>query len=187
MPNLQGGKKYKSSKHSQESKAVLHVVEEGQQIGRVLKILGNKRMIVYCNDNEQRICKVRGALGKRTWIEKGDIVLISIRTDLAAGANGTTAKENISDERGDILEKYDSSILGKLKKEEGVNSKLFLNLETMDAGKIRADLENLDDDGEEDFFEHEGEEEEKEKHETKPKSKDHRLNLADEDIDIDNI
>jgi initiation factor 1A len=96
MPNLQGGKKYKSSKHSQESKAILHPVEEGQQIGRILKVLGNKRMIVYCNDNTQRICKIRGALGKRSWIEKGDIVLISIREDLAAGTTGTTSDSTIA-------------------------------------------------------------------------------------------
>jgi translation initiation factor 1A len=191
MPNMQGGKKYKSSKHSQESKAVLHLVEEGQQIGRVLKVLGNKRMIVYCNDNNQRICRIRGALGKRSWIEKGDIVLISVREDLAAGTTGAlaTAKEDVSDERGDILEKYDHSVLGKLKKEDGMNPKVFLNLEAMEAGKIRADLENINDDGQEDLFEHEGETDaEEEKHETKPKSKDHRFNLEkEEEIDIDNI
>jgi len=146
-------------------------------------------MIVYCNDNSQRICRIRGALGKRSWIEKGDIVLISVREDLAAGTTGTlaTAKEDVSGERGDILEKYDHSVLGKLKKEEGMNPKLFLNLEAMDSEKIRTDLENIDDDDHEDFFEHEGEVEE-EKHETKPKSKDHRFNLEkEEDIDIDNI
>ena len=188
---MQGGKKYKSSKHSQESKAVLHLVEEGQQIGRVLKVLGNKRMIVYCNDDNQRICRIRGALGKRSWIEKGDIVLISVREYLAAGTTGTlaTAKEDVSDERGDILEKYDYSVLGKLKKENGMNPKLFLNLEAMDSEKIRTDLENINDDDQEDFFEHEGEAEaEEEKHETKPKSKDHRLNIEkEEEIDIDNI
>ena len=173
MPNLQGGKKYKSSKHSQESKAILHPVEDGQQIGRILKVLGNKRMIVYCNDNTQRICRIRGALGKRSWIEKGDIVLISVRDNLASGIN-VVANADISNERGDILEKYDSSVLGKLKKEDGMNPKLFLSLETMEDGKIRAGLENLDDDGQEDFFEHEVEEEV-----DKPK--------IEEEIDIDNI
>ena len=130
-------------------------------------------MIVYCNDNTQRICKIRGALGKRSWIEKGDIVLISVRNDLASGMN-VVASADISNERGDILEKYDSSILGKLKKEDGMNPKLFLNLETMEDGKIRAGLENLDDDGQEDFFEHEVEEDV-----DKPKN--------EEEIDIDNI
>ena len=157
MPNLQGGKKYKSSKHSQETKAILHPVEEGQQIGRILKVLGNKRMIVYCNDNNQRICKIRGALGKRSWIEKGDIVLISLRDNLAAGVNGTSIKEDVSSERGDILEKYDPSVLGKLKKEDGINTKLFLNLENMEDGKIRAGLDTINDEGQEDFFEHEEE------------------------------
>lgn len=130
-------------------------------------------MIVYCNDNTQRICRIRGALGKRSWIEKGDIVLISVRDNLASGIN-VVANADISNERGDILEKYDSSVLGKLKKEDGMNPKLFLSLETMEDGKIRAGLENLDDDGQEDFFEHEVEEEV-----DKPK--------IEEEIDIDNI
>jgi len=178
MPNLQGGKKYKSSKHSQESKAVLHPVEDGQQIGRILKVLGNKRMIVYCNDNKQRICRIRGALGKRSWIEKGDIVLISLRDDLASGMN-VVASADVSNERGDILEKYDYSVLGKLKKEDGMNPKIFLSLENMEDGKIRAGLENLDEDGQEDFFEHAVEEDE-----DKPKTKDSNI---EEEIDIDNI
>jgi len=114
-------------------------------------------MIVYCNDNNQRICKIRGALGKRSWIEKGDIVLISLRDNLAAGVNGTSIKEDVSSERGDILEKYDPSVLGKLKKEDGINTKLFLNLENMEDGKIRAGLDTINDEGQEDFFEHEEE------------------------------
>ena len=184
MPNMQGGKKYKSSKNSAESKAVLYTIEEGQQIGRILKVLGNKRMVVYCNDEVQRICKIRGSLGKKVWIAKGDIVLISIREDLAAGTTGTTHKADVSDERGDILEKYDTSIIGKLKKEEGMNPKVFMTIETMDANEAQ-----------DDYFEGDDEacEEEKE-YETKPKNKDHRLNLVespvtdgDGDVDIDRI
>jgi translation initiation factor 1A len=178
MPNMQGGKKYKSSKNSTESKAVLYTIEEGQQIGRIVKVLGNKRMVVYCNDEVQRICKIRGSLGKKVWIAKGDIVLISIREDLAAGTTGTTHKVDVSDERGDILEKYDTSIIGKLKKEEGVNPKVFMTIEAMDAKE-----------GQEDYFDCDEEEND---YETKPKSKDHRINLVespvtDVDIDIDRI
>jgi len=122
-------------------------------------------MIVYCNDNTQRICKIRGALGKRSWIEKGDIVLISLRDNLAAGINGTSIKEDVSNERGDILEKYDPSVLGKLKKEDGINTKLFLNLENMEDGKIRAGLDTINNEGQDDFFEHEAEAEEETKEE----------------------
>ena len=195
MPNLQGGKKYKSSKHSQETKAVLHEVGEDQQVARVLKVLGNRRMLVYCNDNKQRICKIRGALGKRHWIGIGDIVLISMREELAAGTTGSgaLAKFEISGERGDILAKYDQTILGKLKKEDGMNPKLFLTLETMDvANNVKAEdiLNNLGEDGEDDIFDDGGDDEPEEGYQTKPKSKDHRnkvVSADDDDIDIANI
>jgi hypothetical protein len=42
-------------------------------------------------------------------------------------------------EKGDILAKYDSEHLGKLKKMPDINQKLFLQLETMD-GKILAEI-----------------------------------------------
>jgi hypothetical protein len=89
------------------------------------------------------------------------------------------ASADVSNERGDILEKYDYSVLGKLKKEDGMNPKIFLSLENMEDGKIRAGLENLDEDGQEDFFEHAVEEDE-----DKPKTKDSNI---EEEIDIDNI
>ena len=189
MPNLQGGKKYKSSKHSQETTALMHEIASDQQIGRTMKVLGNRRMLVYCNDNTQRICKIRGALGKKSWINVGDIVLISVREELAAGSTGSIAlsKVDISGERGDILAKYDSKVISQLKKTEGINPKLFLTIESIDSTKA---LDNLDENGEEDFFsdEEKEKEEKEEKFETKPKSKDHRTNkTVEEDLDIDAI
>lgn len=170
----------------------MHEIGADQQVGRVIKALGNRRMLVFCNDNQQRICKIRGAIKKGNWISNGDIVLLSVREEMGAGsAGGGSAKADISDERGDILEKYDHSILGKLKKEPGINPKLFVQLETMDvSGKAAKALENLNEDGEEDFFEDGGEDEEEEKHESKPKSKSHRKDIVkddDGDIDIDAI
>lgn len=188
MPNMQGGKGYKSSKNNQESKAVLHEIAEDQQVARVIKVLGNKRMLVFCNDNTQRICRLRGALGKKTWISVGDIVLISTRDDLAAGSTGSLAlkKVDISTERGDILAKYDPSVLSKLKKEYDINPKLFLTLETIE-NKHSSDIVN-DTDNNEDYFDSGSDIVENEVHETKPKSKDHRSNLVDEEvIDIDAI
>lgn len=186
MPNLQGGKKYKSSKHSQETTALMHEIAEDQQVGRVMKVLGNRRMLVYCNDNMQRICKIRGALGKKSWINVGDVVLISVREELAAGSTGSLAlsKVDINGERGDILAKYDSKVISQLKKTEGINLRLFLNIESVDSTKA---LDNLNENGEEDFFS-DNEEDEDEKFETKPKSKEHRTNRTEEDdLDIDAI
>lgn len=114
MPNLQGGKKYKSSKHRDQKVEMHEVIEaDGQMLARVLRALGNLRMLLYCNDGKERICKIRNAIKKSTRILVGDIVLISLR-------EGT-------EEKGDILAKYDPSLMSKLKKLPGVNMNLFLD------------------------------------------------------------
>jgi translation initiation factor 1A len=119
MPNLQGGKKYKSTKHSSQDKPDFHEIDEsqGQMLGRIVRNLGNRRMLVFCNDKEQRICRIRGALKKGSWISVGDIVLLGIR-DFGS---------SLSEEKGDILAKYDSSLIPKLKKEYSVVPELFLD------------------------------------------------------------
>lgn len=118
MPNKTGGKNYKKSKHGGAEAAVVYVDrQDGQQYGRVIRVLGNGNMLVYCNDGEQRICHIRGAIRKRVWINLGDVVLVSLR--------------DFGDEkdRGDILAKIDPKAYSKVKKEAGVNPVLFNNLE----------------------------------------------------------
>lgn len=135
MPNMQGGKKYKSSKHSAQTKAELHEINEadGQMIGRVLRGLGNRRMLVYCNDKIQRVARIRGSMKKGCWISTGDIVLLSIR-EFGSGSVAAAAASETSSEKADILAKYDASLFPKLKKEPGVNPDLFLTLDTLGSG-----------------------------------------------------
>lgn len=124
MPNTKGGKGYRSGKN-EDSKSVLHDIcyDQGQSIGRVLKHLGDRNVIIYCNDDKERIAHIRGGLTKKkAKIEIGDIVLYSNRGD-GIGSNGRDK------ERGDILEKYNQDILRDLKKIPFVNPKLFLQLE----------------------------------------------------------
>jgi initiation factor 1A len=125
MPkNLKGGKAYRSGNHA-EVKPVLHEIvwAEGQAPGRVLKHLGDRNVMLYCNDNIERIARIRGGLSKKKAnIEIGDIVLYSNRGE-GLGSVGTHK------ERGDILEKYDREIIHDLKKLPFVNPKLFLQLE----------------------------------------------------------
>jgi hypothetical protein len=68
----------------------------------------------------------------RVFVDIGDIVLISLR-DFELGAN----KES-EDLTGDILAKYPYECLTSLKKEEGVNPKLFLQLEVLDGARLAA-------------------------------------------------
>ena len=119
MPNKTGGKNYKKSKHGGEEDNIVFIErQDDQQYGRVVRVLGNGNMLVYCNDGEERICHIRGAIRKRVWINLGDIVLISLR-DLG----------DKDADRGDILAKYDTKLYSKLRKQPGVNPVLFNNLE----------------------------------------------------------
>jgi translation initiation factor 1A len=120
--NLIGGKNYKKTKHASE-KPAYQVKEDDQLWGRIYRILGGKNTLVYCNDNEIRLCHIRGSIRKDNWISVGDIVLISIR-DL------NDLKDKDKYEKGDIIYKYDRDYHSKLRKEPTINPKLFLNLET---------------------------------------------------------
>jgi translation initiation factor 1A len=97
MPNLTGGKNYKKTKHSSEKPKYVEKSDD-QLFGRVLQILGNRNTLVFCNDNEIRLCHIRGSIRKDMWINIGDIVLISIRE-----LNDKSEKY----QKGDILHKYE--------------------------------------------------------------------------------
>ena len=62
-------------------------------LGVVKKNLGSTRMFVKCEDGEQRLCRVRGKMKKRSWVREGDIVLVS-------------PWDFNSDEKGDIIFRY---------------------------------------------------------------------------------
>jgi initiation factor 1A len=104
--------------------------EDGQHYGRVIRNLGHMNLLVYCNDNKQRICKIRGAIRNRVWMKVGDIVLVSYR-EFEIGASTSSGEE-----KGDVLHKYDSTDYGKLRKDTFINMALFTNIETQDLTKI---------------------------------------------------
>lgn len=125
MPNLKGGKKYKSSKHA-DTGAEFHEISEGQSLARVLKHLGDRNVLIYCDDCRERIGHIRGGLTKKKgFIEVGDIVLISLRNE---ELENSKAKK----EKADILAKYDRSHHKILKQIENVNPHLFTQLEAID-------------------------------------------------------
>jgi initiation factor 1A len=86
--NLRGGKAFKKGKKGggqddgEGGRNKFAGLEEDQQYGRVLRALGDRRMLCFCNDGVDRICKIRGKLcrgpGKQR-IEVGDIVILSFR------------------------------------------------------------------------------------------------------------
>ena len=95
-------------------------------------------MLVYSNDNKIRLCHICGAMKKFNWLAVGDIVLISLRDFEKKPEPGSKEYE-----KGDIVAKYDSEHLGKLKKLPDINQKLFMQLETVD-GKILAEIGSME-------------------------------------------
>jgi translation initiation factor 1A len=128
-PNKKGGKNYKKGKHA-EPEAILHDCLDGQMYGRIIKLLGGCNAIVYCNDNRERLCHIRGTMRKKVWLATGDIVLISLR-DL----NSSAATSSI--DRGDICAKYEKEIHKKLKeKDRTINPLLFTSIETAESTQM---------------------------------------------------
>jgi translation initiation factor 1A len=135
MPNLTGGKNYKKSKQTGSISRPFLERAEDQLYARILRNLGGRNMLVYCNDNKVRLCHICGAMKKFNWLNAGDLVLISLRGFEKKVEDSSKDKY----EKGDILAKYDQEHYSRLKKMPDVNQRLFMQLETMD-GKILAEI-----------------------------------------------
>jgi len=148
MPiNTQGGKGAKKGKNSNDDDVLMIECKEndGQMFGRVVKVEGDRRFRIFCNDSKERICKLAGRIRRGDRVEKGGLVLISIR-----------ALSPVT-EVGDIIANVDPRLYGKMKKLDGINPLLFVNLENEDKSTIQGRVERLEEEGEadEDIFERE--------------------------------
>lgn len=152
MSTNRGGKiAKKMARKSELIKPELPERQFDQFWGRVIRNLGNSQVMVYRNDAEEVICSLPGRLKrKRIRITIGDIVLISMREGLSLTNSGK--------EMGDVLDKVDPTLYGKLKKEGTFNQRLLNNLESLmtSGGGAGAPAEIEEDD----FFIRDGEEDE---------------------------
>ena len=102
-----GGKKAKKAKNHNPAltggKRTILWAEQDQIYGRVDKILGDMRCSVLCHDGQTRVCKIRGKMRKRVWINMGDIVLVCLR--------------DFQDGKADIIHKYTPSEAVMLKEQ----------------------------------------------------------------------
>ncbi len=146
MPNQHGGKAYKkgSKKKVQqqaENAARFNGRGDGQEYARVTRILGDRRVLCFCNDGIERVAKIRGALckgPKRQKIEVDDIVVISARSfdesesdsdeektstirHMDGGAMTATGRRDVVD----ILDKVAKAHWRQLRKEGGLHKELF--------------------------------------------------------------
>jgi len=62
-------------------------------LGVCTKLLGYDRILVKCQDGNERLCRIRGKMKRRVWIRMGDIVLVS-------------PWDFQSDKRGDVIIRY---------------------------------------------------------------------------------
>ena len=126
MPaNTSGGKAYKKRKKvsSQAQRELVQIVREpGQMPARALKLLGNRQVLCYCNDDVVRNCHICGRMKGRQYINIGDVVLISLR-DWSANV----AKKDVK--LGDIVNIYSREHDSDIRKDPEVNNRLLLQLE----------------------------------------------------------
>lgn len=59
------------------------LADPGQEYARVTAMLGNNRVRAKFDDKSERVCRIRGSMRRREWVHVGDIVLVSIRDELA--------------------------------------------------------------------------------------------------------
>lgn len=62
-------------------------------LGVAIKLLGFDRVLVKCQDGNERLCRIRGKMKRRVWIREGDVVLVS-------------PWDFQSDKRGDVVWRY---------------------------------------------------------------------------------
>lgn len=152
MPkNMRGGKGSKKGKNSGDTRDVAGPFPEraaDQIYGRVTKLLGNRRMICFCNDGVDRVCKVRSSLcygksGKGQRIFIGDIVLLSFR-DLGGDDSGSEVEIGDSKvavlasgrkEVGDILFKFHRDHWKFIRRDGTIHKNLLLALGEGDGGE----------------------------------------------------
>lgn len=77
--------------------------QEGELLGRVIKLVGGDNIIVKCTDGKVRTCRIRGKIKRRMWIRDNDLVLV--------------APWDFKSDRADIIWRYIAAHAEKIKQE----------------------------------------------------------------------
>ena len=118
-----------------EEKRELIQKEEGQDYGKVLRMLGNGRLEAYCfEDGQTRQCHIRGKMRKKVWVSAGDIVLVSMR--------------EFQDGKGDVILKYAADEARELKVLGQLPDSVVIN-DTADGEEEEGGVEFVEDDDDE--------------------------------------
>lgn len=118
------GAKKAAAKNSLQSARQIPFKEDLQDYGVVQNLLGNGRLKVLClTDKVERLGTIRGNMYKKVWINKDDIILVSLR--------------EYQDDKCDVIFKYTPDEVRFLKKH----------------GEIPKDLETIQEIKEDDLIE----------------------------------
>jgi translation initiation factor 1A len=111
VKNTTGGNKHKKGKNSnfKKNRQITYADNNETLYALVISPLGDSKFNIHCSDMVDRIGIIRGALHKSTFINPGDVVLLSLR-EFEKVKNG-------SKERCDILLKYLSHEIDQIKKQ----------------------------------------------------------------------
>ena len=88
------GNKAKKSKSYKEEETLVYKTED-QVYAQVIKLLGSSRLEAFCYDGVQRQCTIRGNMRKRVYVNKDDIIIVSLR--------------DFQDNKADVIHKYSES------------------------------------------------------------------------------
>ncbi len=72
-----GRRSYTPSPTPTVSRVKMPYRKNGEMFARVVEVLGQERMGVFCEDGKLRMGRIRGKIKKRVWIRKGDLVVIN--------------------------------------------------------------------------------------------------------------
>jgi initiation factor 1A len=128
--NLRGGKSYKKAKgggNETDAASIFLTKEDDQMVGRIVRMLGDLNVSVFCQDNKTRICKIAMGIKKKIRFFAGDVVLVSLRDCLVSKAELEAGKRS---DRGDVLGKYNEAQYNQLKA-DGIPAYVFAQTDTL--------------------------------------------------------
>lgn len=126
-------KNARNSNVTDKSKRTLELADENQQYGKILKLLGDRRLTLLLPDQSTIMAHIPGRYRKRLWMGKDDVVLVSRRS--------------FQDDKCDVLHKFEPNEVSSLIR----MGELPEDFKTMDADNSARNMifgdDDLSDDG----------------------------------------
>ncbi len=125
MPNKKGGKNFKKGKKNRfaddKKQLIKKDIDELQEYAQVVNAKGNGRFELNCCDGgKTRMGMICGTMRKRVWVNRSDLVLISLWEGMT------------DDTKCSIIHKYTEDEAKQLKKEGELPENFNLNLDELD-------------------------------------------------------